>query len=334
MGGAPSNAIATPSTGPRVDEDRRLCDPHTHASTCSITAPITCLIHVLDHVLDHLGLTFCTRRDSARRPMTSHCLALVLSSQEIRMKNLVLGALLVAAVSSAACGTTSDTSARITASWSFNTYANRGNPATAPCPSSPVNYDTATVYVRPWDPFVGDFTGAAVPSDLFDCSAKTGTTGLLDGIFQVWVQIENHSGSSVYASSEAEVIDTADGDQSITLPPLFTDAGYFDLSWHLLRNGARVHCADAGIGSAGRISTSAVVSGTSTLIIDKFTCTDGFGISDPLPVDTYLVTVTASTMPGMDIGNSAPIDNVDITTPDVAPQHGLTHLGTVDITVQ
>jgi hypothetical protein len=26
------------------------------------------------------------------------------------------------------------------------------------------------VYVRPWDPFVDDFTGPALPSDLFDCS--------------------------------------------------------------------------------------------------------------------------------------------------------------------
>jgi hypothetical protein len=246
------------------------------------------------------------------------------------MKNLVLGAMLAAAVSSAACGTTSDTSARITASWSFNTYANKGNPATAPCPTG---YDTATVYVQPWDPFVADTTGAAEASDLFDCSAKTGTTGLLDGIFLVWVQIENHDGSLIYASSESDVIDTADGDQSITLAPVFTDAGYFDLSWNLMRGGARVHCADAGIGSAGRISTSAVVSGSSNLIIDKFTCTDGFGISDPLPADTYLVTVTASTAPGTDIGASAPIDNVKVTTPDVAPQHGLTHLGVIDIPV-
>jgi hypothetical protein len=247
------------------------------------------------------------------------------------MKNLVLGALLAAAVSSAACGTSSsDTSARITANWSFNTYANKANAPTAPCPTG---YDTATVYVRPWDPFVGDFTGAAVPSDLFDCSAKTGTTGLLDGVFQVSVQIENHDGSMVYASSEAVVIDTANGDQSITLPTLFTDAGYFDLSWNLLRSGARVHCADAGIGSSGRISTTAVANSSSAMLVDKFTCTDGFGISDPLPEDTYLVTVTASTAPGSDIGASSPIDNVEITAPDGA-QHGLTHLGVVDIPVQ
>lgn len=243
------------------------------------------------------------------------------------MKNLVLGALLAAAVSSTACGTTSDTSARITASWSFNTYANRNGPPNGACPTG---FDTATVYVRPWDPFVGDFTGAAVASDLFDCSAKVGTTGLLDGVFQVWVQIENHDGSSVYARSEAVVIDTADGNQSITLPTLFTDAGYFDLSWDLLRAGStqRLHCADAGITSSGRISTTAVAVSNNAMIVDKFSCDDGYGITSELPVGLYDVTVTVSSMPGLDIGHSDVLDNKQITAPN-----GLTSLGHVRIIV-
>jgi hypothetical protein len=244
------------------------------------------------------------------------------------MKNLVLGALLAAAVSSAACGTTStDTSARITASWSFNTYAGRNGPANAPCPAG---FDTATVYVRPWDSFAGNFTGPAVPSDLFDCSAKVGTTGLLDGVFQVWVQIENHDGSSVYARSEAVVIDTLDGDQSITLPTLFTDAGYFDLSWDLERAGSstRLHCADAGITSSGRISTTAVAVSNNAMIVDKFSCDDGYGITSELPVGFYDVTVTVSSMPGTDIGASSPLPDKEITAPN-----GLTSLGHVQIIV-
>lgn len=244
------------------------------------------------------------------------------------MKKLVLGALLAAAVSSAACGgTTTDTSARITASWSFNTYANRNGPPNGACPAG---FDTATVYVRPWDEFAGDFTGPAVASDLFDCSAKVGTTGLLDGVFQVWVQIENHDGSSVYARSEAEVIDTANGDQSITLPTLFTDAGYFDLSWDLLRAGSstRLRCADAGITSDGRISTSAQMTSGGTIYVDKFSCDDGYGITEELPVGVYDVTVTVTASPGVDLGASDPIPDQPITAPN-----GLTSLGHVKIIV-
>jgi hypothetical protein len=241
------------------------------------------------------------------------------------MKNLVLGALLAAAVSSAAC--TADTSAVITAHWSFSTYANKAT-AIDPCPTTPVNYDTATVYVRSWDPFVGDFTGDAIPSDLFSCSDKVGTTAPLDGIFQVWVQIENHDGSSIYARSEAVVIDTADGDASITLPTLFKDAGYFDLSWDLLRTGssARMRCEDAGIKPDGRISTSVQLTSGGTIYQDKFPCDDGYGITEVLQRGFYDVTVTVTATPGVDIGASDPIPDKEITAPN-----GLTSLGHVRI---
>jgi hypothetical protein len=242
------------------------------------------------------------------------------------MKNLVLGALLAATVWSTACGTTSDTSAVITARWSFNTYANRNG---APNGACPVGFDTAAVYARPWDPFLGDFVGSAEQPDTFNCSDKVGTTFPLDGVFQVWVQIETHDGSSVYAQSESIVIDTADGDASIDLPTLFTDAGYFDLSWDLEKSGRRVHCADAGIGSSGRISTTAVAISNNAMVVDKFTCDDGFGITEELPVGSYDVTVTASSVPGMDIGVSDPIADKRITAPS-----GLTHLGVVKIPVQ
>lgn len=242
------------------------------------------------------------------------------------MKNLVLGALLAAAVSSTACGTSSDTSAVITARWSFNTYANRGGPPTGACPAG---FDTAAVYARPWDPFVGDFVASAEQPDLFNCSDKIGTTNPLDGIFQVWVQIESHGGGSVYAVSESIVIDTADGDAAIDLPALFTDAGYFDLSWDLERKGVRVHCSDAGVGPSGMITAVVVASSSTAMAGGKFDCTDGFGVSDPLQVDDYLVTVTASSAPGTDVGVSDPIDNVHITAPS-----GLTHLGVVKIPVQ
>jgi len=242
------------------------------------------------------------------------------------MKNLVLGALLAAAVSSTAC--TADTSAVITANWSFNTYVNRNSAPTAMCPDG---YDTATVYVRPWDPFVGDFTGEAIPSDLFPCAKKSGTTDPLDGVFQVWVQIENHDGSRVFAASAAEVIDTADGNASIGLPTLFLDAGYFDVSWDLERSGRRGRCSDVGLAS-GQMTATVMATGSSAMIGGKFDCSDGYGFSEPLLEDTYLVTLTAG-IPGMDVGASAPIDGVDVTAPD-GPEHGLTHIGVVKIPVQ
>lgn len=248
------------------------------------------------------------------------------------MKNLVLGALLVAAASSAAC-TVSDpppAAAVVTAHWSFSSYANRDLPPSDPCP---VGFDTAAVHAREWDPVLGEYVpGGLEVVDLFDCSAKVGTTDLLDGIFLIWVEIEDGAGG-IYAQSAAEYFDTLDGDATIELPTLFTDAGYLDLSWDLVDannvNGPRLSCAEAGIGSSGSVSTTAVsVASPSFILIDKFDCIEGYGTSDVLPEDFYDVTVTASTG-SSDIGASAPIPDVEITAPN-----GLTHLGHVRIPVQ
>lgn len=246
------------------------------------------------------------------------------------MKNLVLGALLAAAVSSAACGTTSDTSARITARWSFNTFANHMGTPNGACPDG---YGTTAVYLRPWDPFVGDFTGPALASDLFDCVKLTGTTDPLDGIFQVWIQVETDDAtpttppSAVYVQSGAIVIDTADGDQTIEMKPVYTDAGYMDFGWKLQKNGGHVHCADLGVGHNGIAS---VAVSPSFMLTDKFDCDDGFGTTSVLAADTYLVTVTATSTAGVDVAGSGPIDNVDITPPN-GSEHALTSLGIVTV---
>jgi hypothetical protein len=251
------------------------------------------------------------------------------------MKNLVLGTLLAAVVSSAACGgmtgTTTDTSAVITARWSFNTFANRASPANGPCPTG---FGTTAVYIRPWDPFVGDFTGPALPSDLFNCSDKVGTTDPLDGIFQVWIQVETDDAtatrppSQVYVQSGSRVIDTADGDQTIEMKPVFTDAGYLDFGWKLMKNGRHVHCADVGVANSGIASTAM---SPSFIGVDKFDCDDGFGTTSVLQTGNYLVTVTATNTAGQDVGASGPIDNVVITAPNVAPEHGLTEIGVVEV---
>lgn len=242
------------------------------------------------------------------------------------MKNLVLGALLVAAASSAAC-TTAATDAVVTAQWSFSSYANRNSPATDPCPAG---FTTASVHAKEWDPVLGEFVpGGFEVIDKFNCSDMSGQTDPLDGIFLIWVQIEDTSGTTVYAESESEYFDTLDGDAAIDLPTLFTDAGYLDLTWDLIGSGnTRLSCAQAGIGSNGSVSTTAVsVASPSFMLIDKFDCTEGFGISDVLPEDTYDVTVTASSG-SADLGASAPLPDVPIRAPN-----GLTHLGHVRIPV-
>jgi len=234
------------------------------------------------------------------------------------MKNLVLGALLAAAVSSAACGTSSNTSAVITANWSFKQF----NPAGAA--GCPVGYDTVAIYARPWDPFVGDFVASADPPDLFNCSDLQGTTLPLDGVFQVWVQVESHDQTQIFVQSGSVVIDTADGDATIGIKPIYIDAGYLDFAWALSKNGAHVHCSDVNVGNNG-IATTVV--DANFMITDKFDCTDGFGTTDALPAaDDFVLTVTATDTSSRDWGASGPID-LTITKPPYPG--GLTTLSSV-----
>lgn len=244
------------------------------------------------------------------------------------MKNLVLGALMVVVASSAACTASTSTSAPavVTARWSFSSYANRNQPPNDPCPTG---FNTASVHAKEWDPVLGEYVaGGLEVIDKFTCSDRSGVTDPLDGVFLIWVQIENDSGSTVYARSEAEFFDTIDGDKAIDLPTLFVDAGYMDVSWDLTSSGgSRLSCAQAGIGSNGSVSTTVVATSSSFMLVDKFTCTDGFGTTDEIPVGFYDVTVTAENG-SADIGASAPIASQPIMAPN-----GLTHLGHVRVPV-
>jgi hypothetical protein len=215
----------------------------------------------------------------------------------------------------------------VTARWSFSSYANRNSAPTGPCPAG---FSTGSVHAREWDPVNGVFVAGGIEViEKFNCSDKGGTTVPLDGVFLIWVQIEDTSGANVYAQSESVFFDTLDGDKSIELPTLFVDAGYVDLSWDLIGTGnTRISCAQAGIGANGSISaTSVSVTSPSFMLIHKFTCTDGFGTTDVLPQDTYDVSVFASNESG-DLGISAPIADVQVHAPN-----GLTHMGHVRIPV-
>jgi len=131
-----------------------------------------------------------------------------------------------------------------------STFANK-NSATDPCPTG---FTTASVHSKPWDPVAGEFVAGGVEViDKFNCSDKVGTTDPLDGIYLIWVSIEDTSGATVYAESESEFFDTIDGDATVELPTLFKDAGYMDLTWDLIGSGnTRLSCAAAGIAPAAR----------------------------------------------------------------------------------
>lgn len=239
------------------------------------------------------------------------------------MKKLVLGALLaVASLSGCVSDSGGSTEAVVTARWSFTHFAD-GSPR-----SCPVGFDTASVVAQAWDPIGNVLVGTTIV-DKFNCSDMRGTTLPIDGIFLVWVQIENTSGTQVYAQSAHTYIDTADGDVTIDFN-ILDDAGFFFLTWDLVdaTTQAPLTCQQAGVVGNASVETTATIAGTSFALTDKFECEHGFGTTDPLLAGTYTVSVDAE-VNNIAVGTAPALTNKVIRAPN-----GLTDLGHILIPIE
>jgi hypothetical protein len=237
------------------------------------------------------------------------------------MKNLVLGALLVAASSTGCIISSDSTEAVITANWSFTHFADLS------ARSCPTGFQTATIVAQPWDPISNELFGTPV-LDKFNCSDATGTTDPLDGIYLVWVQIETDSGSTQYAKSKQYYVDTADGDAAFNFN-ILDDAGFFFLTWDLVDavTQAPLTCKEAAGTGNSTVETHATIAGTSFLLSDAFPCDHGFGTTAPLLAGNYTVSVNAAISSGS-IGTAPALANKVIKA-----QNGLTDLGHVLIPI-
>jgi hypothetical protein len=239
------------------------------------------------------------------------------------MKNLVLGALLVAAASSAAC-TSSKSDVTVTGHWSFK-HITDGSPRTCP-----TGFDTATIFAQPVDSETAAANGNLISADLFNCSDAQGTVVLPDGLYLMSVRIETNSGAQKYADSEEVLIDTAT-DAAFDVE-ILDDGGYFFFTWSLAdkATNARMTCADAALtgsnASIDAVSTS--VSNMSFFKDDKYTCSDHYGTTAGLPAGTYTVSVSAEASPGDVVGVAPTLTNKVITRPN-----GTTDLGHVVIPI-
>lgn len=236
------------------------------------------------------------------------------------MKNLVLAAMLGAAAASTACTTSNNLT--VTANWSFKHLA------TNALRSCPVGFDTATVFAQPVDELTAEANGGLISADLFNCDAGSGTIIVPDGLYLMSVRIENHSGSTKYADSEAVFIDTA-VDASFAVE-ILDDGGYLQFRWTLKDavTNQRMTCAEAGVtsnGSVESIATSTV--NPNVMFTDKFTCEDHYGKTDGLLAGTYVVSLDAEN------NNSRLGPVVNFAATPVGAQNSVTDLGTIALPI-
>ena len=188
------------------------------------------------------------------------------------------------------------------------------------CPSG---YDTAALYSQEIDSNYNT-VGASVV-DLFDCSVFVANTApLAPSTYFSWIQIENHDGSSVYASTVYAYVDLTTSDKTFSAD-IYTDGGYFQMAWALTIGGAPTSCAsNPDITGVEAISTQ--VGNASNSVSDIFKCSDHYGVTDVLPAGTYTISVDAFNSSMAAVGTANPITNKTIQT-----QNDITDLGTVTI---
>jgi len=240
------------------------------------------------------------------------------------MKNYVLGSLLALAAAPMVACTTSTTDAHIAASWSFKTLATN---STTGCPSG---FDTAALYTQAADASgapIGTCTAASATCfiDLFNCTDNSGVSAPLPPQnYITWLEVTDHSGATVYAQSLSQIVDVTDVDKAVTFP-ILNDGGYFELAWNLVGavSNSTLSCSVA----PGGVEAVSTVSGTSQMVSDIFTCSDGSGVTAPLLAAAYTVSVDAMNSAMQAVGVAPAINGT------VQVQNQVTKLGTITIPI-
>lgn len=239
------------------------------------------------------------------------------------MKNLVVLSGLIAAASTG-CIISSDSSsnAHVGATWSIKHLASG---AEIGCPPT---FDTAALYNQPLDANNNPVGQPII--DLFDCAAGAGRSAALPPTaYETWIEITTHSNSQVYAKSVPAFVDVTDVDLTYNTD-IYDDAGYFGMSWDLVgkNSNAPLTCEQAGVtGGSSGVEMLINVTGTMTMDMDQFPCTDYQGVSKAYPEGSYTVSADAFTSAGR-VSDTAVKDNQTITGPNV-----VTNLGNVSLAI-
>lgn len=239
------------------------------------------------------------------------------------MKKLVLFSFIVAMVSQVTgCIISSGDdggggSGYITAQWDIKSV----DGTSLQCPAG---FDTAALYSQEIDSNYGN-VGGVITGDLFDCSAFSGVSAPLPATtYYSWIQIENHDGSTVYASTVQAYVDLTLSDKTFSAN-IYDDGGYFQMSWALTVGGSPSSCAaNSDITGVEAISTE--VGNPNNAVSDIFQCSDHYGVTDVLPAGTYTISVDAFNSAMTAVGTAAPITNKSIQV-----QNRVTDLGTITI---
>jgi hypothetical protein len=219
----------------------------------------------------------------------------------------------------AGCIISSDSSqtGHVSATWHVDSVSAAGTVSPTSCPAG---IDTAALYT-----VAATSDGTAISTctvangtdcfiDLFNCDDNAGISSALPAQnYLTWINLTNHDGSQIYATSTAEFVDITNVDMNFDTE-ILVDGGYFKLSWSLkgASSQAALTCSQTAASSAAGGSVevaSTLSSNASILLTDKFNCEDHFGYSAPLPWGSWNITIDALNSSDAAISDSTTLNN-------------------------
>ena len=207
--------------------------------------------------------------------------------------------------------------ALISGEWTFRNIATN---STTGCPSG---FGTVRMISQPVDARVAPVGQPFV--DLFDCIDGRHTSAYLPpDVYQVWLEVTNDRGDSMYAQSTSRIVDVIDFDANFAAE-IINDGGYFLLDWQLRGQQTNQALSCAGVDS---VEITATLSGSTAAKSDKFTCADGSGITAGLLAGNYTLSVSANASTDRAIGISP------AQTKSIRDRNQVTDLGLITIPVE
>lgn len=149
--------------------------------------------------------------------------------------------------------------------------------------------------------------------DVFNCDDLGGVTApTAAGTYDVYLNAWSEDvGSLLVAQSGFQTVDIAGPNDLQSLPvfDVYWDAAFFSLSWTLVDSAnAEVSCADAG---AATVSVDGTLQPSGDLVpAGEFDCeVDGEGITNPVPLGDYSVSVAALDTDKAAVGVAGAVDD-------------------------
>jgi len=249
------------------------------------------------------------------------------------MKKLVLGSLVLAAVSQAAgCIITTDDGgdyAIVSAQWSVKNIAGQ----TLSCPpgitvAAVYAQEVDTGYNRVGQPFV----------ETYPCDAGGGNSDPLPpSVYEMWVELTDASGNMVYATSTSRneasptekfpdgyFVDVVDVDKTFKTT-IYSDGGYFQFDWDT-RNAAGAPIACNDVGFLWTSVTNGNYSADESFYCDRNPAK--FGLSGEIMQGSYTIAVSAVDAQNRALGPDTTLTNKQIQSPNK-----VTDLGTIMVQV-